>query len=156
MFGWELQPSSCEFAIGDTCSVQCRTATMSIISCITAALPTCAQPHLNNNPTIRVPQFPQFALMTAATTVSTTMVSSTRQQFLASVLTCLTPMWRSTRRFPRPQCQSYLIAHWRHSRRSENHFLNIYLPHTILPIDRASGPLLRGRSIVLGKMAPPT
>ena len=156
MFGWELQPLSCEFAIGDICSVQCRTASMSIISCITAALPTCAQPHLNNNPTIRVPQFPQFALMTAATTVSTTMVSNTRQQFLASVLTRLTPTWMSTRRFPRPQRQSYFIAHLRLPRRSVTHFLNTHLPHTIFSIDRASGPPLRGRSIVLRKMAPPT
>ena len=43
MFGWELQPLSCEFAIGDICFVRCRMASLSIILRITIALPACAQ-----------------------------------------------------------------------------------------------------------------
>ena len=156
LLGRELQPSSCEFAIGDICFVQCRTASMRITLRITAALLTRAQPRFHNNTTIRVPQFPQFALMTAATTVSTTMVSNNRQQFLASVLTRLTPTWMPTRRLPHPQRLSYLIAHLRLPRRSVSHSLNTHLPRTILSVDRASGPLLLGRSMVLRKMAPPT
>ena len=156
LFGRELQPSSCEFAIGDICFVQCCTASLSIIFCITAALSTCAQSRFNNNSTIHVPQFPQFALMTTATTVSTTMVSNTWQQFLASALTCLTPTGMPTRRFPRPQRQSYFIARLRCSRRSRTHFLNTHLPRAISCIDRASGPPLCGRLKVLRKIAPPT
>ena len=43
MFGWELQPLSCEFAIGDICFVRCRMAFLGIILRIMVALPACAQ-----------------------------------------------------------------------------------------------------------------
>ena len=43
MFGWELQPPSCEFAIGDICFVRCRMAFLGAILRITVALPACAQ-----------------------------------------------------------------------------------------------------------------
>ena len=111
---------------------------------VTTALPTSAQSRFNNNSTIRVPQFPQFALMTTATTVSTTMASSIRQQFLAPVLTRLTPTWMSPGSFPRPQRQYYCIARLRLSRRSKTHFLNTHLPHAIAFIYCASGPRFAG------------
>ena len=43
MFGWELQPLRCEFAIGDICFVRCRMAFLGTILRITVALPACAQ-----------------------------------------------------------------------------------------------------------------
>ena len=43
MFGRELQPLSCEFAIGDICFVRCRMASLSIILRIAIALPARAQ-----------------------------------------------------------------------------------------------------------------
>ena len=42
-FGWELQPLSCEFAIGDIRFVRCRIALLCITLRVTIALPACAQ-----------------------------------------------------------------------------------------------------------------
>ena len=43
VFGWELQPLSCEFAIGDICFVWCHMALLGIILQTTIALPARAQ-----------------------------------------------------------------------------------------------------------------